>query len=184
VSEAPGRPKQASAPSGGSEPRAAGSVGAASDATDRPEQARTEAEGTQANGFGGIEVPFIDHLGIVLTRFAGGESELHYEAKPEHLNNFAVTHGGACMTLLDVSMATAARSLREDFGVVTIEMKTSFLQPARGPLRALGSVLHHTGRMAFTESRIIDEQGRVCAHATGTFKYVPRSPTTHQLPSD
>ena len=88
------------------------------------------------------------------------------------------------MSVRVVSMATAARSLRADMGIVTIEMKTTFLQPARGPLRALGRVLHHTGRMAFTESRIVDAEGRVCAHATGTFKYVPRSPTTHTLPSD
>ena len=131
-----------------------------------------------------VLVPFVEHLGFTLERFEGGESELRYTAQPEHLNSFSVTHGGACMTLLDVTMACAARSVQADMGIVTIEMKTSFMQPAIGPLRALGSVLHHTGRMAFTESRIIDQQGRVCAHATGTFKYVPRSPTTHQLPSD
>ena len=46
----------------------------------------------------------------------GGESELHYEARPEHLNSFAVTHGGAVMTLLDVAMAMAARSVEQDHG--------------------------------------------------------------------
>lgn len=131
-----------------------------------------------------VEVPFIGHLGMQLMRFADGASEMHYEARPEHLNNFGVTHGGACMTLLDVSMAAAARSLRPELGVITIEMKTSFMQPARGPLKALGRVLHHTGRMAFTESRIEDAQGRVCAHATGTFKYVPRQPSHGAPPTD
>jgi acyl-coenzyme A thioesterase PaaI-like protein len=28
--------------------------------------------------------------------------------------------------------------------------------------------------MAFTEGRILDAEGRVCAHATGTFKYMRR----------
>ena len=86
----------------------------------------------------GAEIPFVSHLGFTLHRMAGGESELHYEARPEHLNSFDVTHGGASMTLLDVTLATAARSDTPEFGVVTIEMKTSFMQPARGPLVAKG----------------------------------------------
>ena len=79
----------------------------------------------------GVEIPFVTHLGFTLHRMESGESELHYEAKPEHFNSFDVTHGGASMTLLDVAMATAARSETPDMGVVTIEMKTSFMQPAR-----------------------------------------------------
>jgi uncharacterized protein (TIGR00369 family) len=125
----------------------------------------------------GVRVPFIEHLGFELTRFEDGQSEIVYEPKPEHLNSFAVTHGGASMTLLDVSMATAARSVQQDMGVVTIEMKTSFMQAARGKLTARGRLMHRTATMAFTEATIYDEQERACAHATGTFKYVKRLPT-------
>lgn len=81
------------------------------------------------------------------------------------------------MTLMDVSMATAARSVNVDMGVVTIEMKTSFMQPAVGPLTAKGQLIHRTATMAFTQSTIFDAAGKTCAHATGTFKYVKRLPT-------
>jgi uncharacterized protein (TIGR00369 family) len=94
------------------------------------------------------------------------------------MNSFAVTHGGACMTLLDVTMAAAARSVRAEMGVVTIEMKTSFMQPARGALVGRGRLMHATPTMAFTEGTIYDEEGRACAHATGTFKYVKRLPVS------
>lgn len=133
----------------------------------------------------GVEIPFVSHLGFTLHRMEGGESELRYEAKPEHLNSFDVTHGGATMTLLDVTLATAARSDTPDMGVVTIEMKTSFMHPARGPLVAKGRLIHRTATMAFTEGTVFDAQGRVCSHATGTFKYVKRLPvdsrSTHAL---
>lgn len=125
----------------------------------------------------GVAIPFVEHLGFDLMLFEGGHSEIAYEPKPEHLNSFAVTHGGASMTLLDVTMATAARSVQPDMGVVTIEMKTSFMQPARGKLTGKGRLMHRTASMAFTEATIFDEQGRACAHATGTFKYVKRLPT-------
>ena len=128
----------------------------------------------------GVEIPFVSHLGFILQRMEGGESELHYEALPEHLNSFDVTHGGASMTLLDVTMATAARSETPDMGVVTIEMKTSFMQPARGPLVAKGRILHRTATMAFTEASVFDAEGRICSHATGTFKYVRRLPVDHR----
>lgn len=124
----------------------------------------------------GVDIPFVQLLGFTLHRMENGESELHYEAQPDHLNSFAVTHGGASMTLLDVTMATAARSEIPQMGVVTIEMKTSFMQPARGPLVAKGRLLHRTATLAFTEGTIFDAEGRICSHATGTFKYVRRLP--------
>ena len=126
----------------------------------------------------GAAIPFVNHLGFTLEKFEGGQSELHYVPQPEHLNSFAVTHGGAVMTLLDVVMATAARSVEPQLGVVTIEMKTSFMRPAKVPagvaLVARGLLQHRTRSMAFTEGRVYDAEGQLCAVATGTFKYVVR----------
>ena len=123
----------------------------------------------------GVEIPFVSHLGFELVRMEGGASELKYLPKHEHMNSFLVTHGGAIMTLLDVAMATAARSIDLETGVVTIEMKTSFMQPCKGLLTGKGRLMHRTKSMAFTEGTIYDEAGNACAHATGTFKYVRRA---------
>ena len=125
----------------------------------------------------GVEIPFVNLLGFELVRMQDGASELHYEARPEHLNSFGVTHGGASMTLLDVTMATAARSVAPEMGVVTIEMKTSFMQPAVGALTAKGELMHRTATMAFTQATVYDANGKACAHATGTFKYMKRLAT-------
>ncbi|HEY9237930.1 MAG TPA: PaaI family thioesterase [Burkholderiaceae bacterium] len=126
----------------------------------------------------GVAIPFVELLGFTLERFEGGESELHFTPRPEHDNSFAVVHGGACMTLLDVVMATAARSVCPEMGVVTIEMKTSFMRPAVGPLVGKGRLMHRTATMAFTEATLYDAQGRACTHATGTFKYMGRLPVS------
>ena len=123
-----------------------------------------------------VEIPLVTLLGIELVSFSGGASELVWSPKPEHLNSFGVLHGGAIMTMLDVGLAHAARSTDADTGIVTIEMKTSFMQAANGPLVGKGVMLHRTGTMAFTEGRIYDAQGRLCVHATGTFKYMKRKP--------
>ena len=137
----------------------------------------------------GVHVPFVANLGFTLEKFEGGESELHFSPRPEHYNSFDITHGGAVMTLLDVVMATAARSAEPDMGVVTIEMKTSFMRPAKTAegeqLVAKGLLLHRTKTMAFTDGKVYDANGQLCAHATGTFKYVKRaSSVTSQIPTD
>lgn len=124
----------------------------------------------------GVDIPFVAHLGFVLTLFADGQSEIRYAPRPEHLNSYSVVHGGAVMTLLDVTMAMAARAVHDHSGVVTIEMKTSFMRPSHGLLTARGKLLHRTASLAFTEATVLDAQNKPCAHATGTFKYIRRLP--------
>lgn len=127
----------------------------------------------------GAYIPFVELLGFEMVFFDEGQSEIRYTPEPDHVNSFNVTHGGAIMTLLDVSMATAARSVDKALGVVTVEMKTSFFQPARvGQLTAKGRLLYRSKNMAFTESTLYDEAGQACAQATGTFKYVQKTPDT------
>ena len=67
------------------------------------------------------DIPFVNELGFTLHKRADGESELHYTPRSEHLNSFGVTHGGALMALLDVTMAQAACSVVPNTGGVTIE---------------------------------------------------------------
>ncbi len=132
----------------------------------------------------GAYIPFVDHLGFEMVFFDDGQSELRFEPEPEHMNSFNVTHGGALMTLLDVTLATAARSVERTSGVVTVEMKTTFMQPARGVLTSKGRLIHRSRGMAFTEGTVYDAQGQICAHATGTFKYVPKAPDPSHPVSD
>jgi uncharacterized protein (TIGR00369 family) len=131
----------------------------------------------------GVHIPFVALLGFEMKSFENGHSEIHFTPQPEHTNSFAVAHGGAVMTLLDVSMATASRSVDKSLGIVTIEMKTSFMRPASGPLIARGTLKHRTKTLAFAESSIYDANNQLCAHATGTFRYVTRRPATPNNPS-
>ena len=129
-----------------------------------------------SDGGFGVHIPFVVMLGLQLQRFENGESDLFLPYKTEHDNSFAVIHGGTLMTVLDVAMASAARSVDPDKGVLTIEMKTSFMQAVRGDLWAQGRLLHRTQRLAFVEATIFDTSRERCAHATGTFRYVARKP--------
>jgi len=129
-----------------------------------------------------LHIPFVEALGFELHHFAGGKAELRVVLDRAHLNSWEVAHGGVLMTMLDVAMAHAARSIHAhepDFGpgVVTVEMKTSFMRPAEGRLRAAATLLHRSTTLAFCEASVFDDDNHLCAHATGTFKYLRKLPT-------
>jgi uncharacterized protein (TIGR00369 family) len=128
-----------------------------------------------------VHIPFVKALGFELLSMGSGEAEIALALRPEQTNSFGVAHGGATMTLLDVVMAHAARSVNThtaDFspGVVTVEMKTSFMRPGQGRLVAKGKLLHRTGTLAFCEGSVFVEGGLLCAHATATFMYLRALP--------
>ena len=128
-----------------------------------------------------ITIPFVEELGLELHRFDGGHAEVQVDLEDAHLNSWEVAHGGVLMTMLDVAMAHAARSMHSKEpdhgpGVVTVEMKTSFMRPAEGRLIAKGVVLHRSTTMAFCEGSVFDQDHHLCAHATATFKYLRKLP--------
>jgi uncharacterized protein (TIGR00369 family) len=127
-------------------------------------------------------IPFVEQLGLELHRFEAGQAEVQVDLGTAHLNSWDVAHGGVLMTMLDVAMAHAARSLHAHEpgagpGVVTVEMKTSFMRPAEGRLTAKAALLHRSTTMAFCEASVFDADQHLCAHATGTFKYLRKLPT-------
>jgi uncharacterized protein (TIGR00369 family) len=129
--------------------------------------------------------PFVESLGIELHGCSEGHVELRVDLDEAHLNAWEVAHGGVLMTMMDVGMAMAARSATGHAGgVATIEMKTSFMRPAQHQLRAVARLLHKTATLAFCEASVFDDEGKLCATATGTFKYLRglvKRQSTHPL---
>lgn len=129
---------------------------------------------TQPSAFR-LNVPFIKELGVEFLSAADGRSLVALNLEDWHLNSWSVAHGGVLMSLLDVAMAVAGRTLNEGAGGgVTIEMKTSFLQPAKAGSRLLvsGYAYHRSLTMAFCEGEARDAKDRLIAKAMGTFKYL------------
>ena len=122
-------------------------------------------------------IPFAETLGFELLKFDSGEAEIAVTVQDALCNSWMVAHGGLTMTLLDVAMAHAARSPKPGAeptaqGVVTIEMKTSFVRPGVGRLLARARLIHGAASLAFCEGSVFDEADALIAHGTGTFKYL------------
>ena len=128
-----------------------------------------------------VHIPFVEMIGFELISFDAGRAEIALTLRDELTNSRNMAHGGVSMTLLDVVMAHAARSPNqpgqpETHGVLTIEMKTTFMRPGIGRLLGRGHLVHRTASMAFCEGDIVNEAGLIVAQASGTFKYVKALP--------
>jgi uncharacterized protein (TIGR00369 family) len=126
-----------------------------------------------------LDIPFVNDLGIELVSAEKGRAVLALDLLPRHLNGWAVAHGGVIMTMLDVAMAAAGRSLDPAaVAGVTIEMKTSFVQPGNAGTRIIASAaaFHRASTMAFCDGEVRDTHERLIAKAIGTFKFLTQRP--------
>ncbi len=118
-----------------------------------------------------IDIPYAALLGIHRISETPGSVVVGMTVTPQHMNSWGVAHGGAVMSLLDVTMGMSARSIDPaSNGATTVELKTNFIAGANGDLRAVGHA-HRAGRsLVFVEGEVRDADGRLLAKATGTFK--------------
>jgi acyl-CoA thioesterase len=121
------------------------------------------------------DIPFVKDLGVEFVSADNGRAVLALDLTPRHLNSWSVAHGGVLMTLLDVAMAVAGRTLDPAAGgAVTVEMKTTFLQPANAGTRLIASAhaYHRSSSLSFCDGEVRDSDQRLIARSSGTFKYM------------
>ena len=97
--------------------------------------------------------------------FAGTATERFY-------NGWGVAHGGFAATLLDSALGCAINTLTPPGKTfTTLELKVNYTRPltrAAGELRCEARVIHAGSRVATSEGRIVDANGRIYAHGTTT----------------
>lgn len=111
-----------------------------------------------------------DLLGIVSDAEEPGRARMRLTVDPAWSNPNGVLHGGVIYTMVDYSMGSAVqRRLREGHYCATIEVKMNYLAPVRqGTLTAETEVVKQGRNVAFTESKVRDERGRLVATASGS----------------
>jgi uncharacterized protein (TIGR00369 family) len=117
-------------------------------------------------------IPFIQHLRIGTEALGLGTARLSVPIEPHLTNSLGSVHGGVIMSLLDVALCTAARTLHpESVGVVTINLSASFIDAGGGAkLYADARVLKDGRSMSFVEGEAKNQDGTLVAKATATVR--------------
>ena len=120
-----------------------------------------------------IHIPFVEHLGIQLLEKADGIMRLRFTPRAEHLNSWNGIHGGVLMSLLDVALSSAARSLDVGcIGATTVELKANFLSAATDAVLGEGRAQRAGRSLIFAEGELRRLDGTLVAKGTGTFKLI------------
>jgi uncharacterized protein (TIGR00369 family) len=94
------------------------------------------------------------------------------EPGEEHYNPIGVVHGGYAATLLDSAIGCAVHTtLPAGTAYTTLTLEAKFVRPITretGSVRCEAMVVHRGRRQATAEARLIDGDGRLLAHGTGT----------------
>ena len=123
-----------------------------------------------ANNFGrelGMEFT-IDNDGVVCHSL---------NLKAHHLATPIAAHGGVVSAMMDATMGVGAllEVVNEDMAVSTLEMKISFISPAKRDDQLIGTsrLVKKGKRLLFLEGEIKNSSGKLVAMATGTFNAYP-----------
>ena len=116
--------------------------------------------------------PIAETLGF--ENFGGERGAISVELVPQqrHYNPLGTVHGGVISALLDTAAGCSVHSLLAAGEMYTsLDLTVKFLRPVTvesGRLWAGGRVVHRGRRTALAEAQLLDESGRLVAHATSS----------------
>lgn len=110
---------------------------------------------------------------IPMQPYEVSEGTIHFKAKADsrHLNPLGRVHGGFAATVLDSVTGCAVHSMLEagvGYGTIDLNIKMCRPIPQNQELIAIGTVINISKNLGISEGKIIDENGKLYAHATAT----------------
>lgn len=106
--------------------------------------------------------PFDVHNHVKIVDVDDGVARVEVEIHPETLNRWGIPHGGILFTLSDVACGMAILTVRTE-ACVTVSGTIDCISagPTSGRLTATGRVRKVGGKMAFCDSEIHDDSGKL-----------------------
>lgn len=119
--------------------------------------------------------PFPNHMAMELTEMAFDSATVELELGNIHLQPFGLVHGGVIATLIDTATFWSVfMRIPEDAGLVNIDLKLNYLQPATtGYLSAEGHSIRAGKSICYSEAMVRDDSDQLIAHGTSTLMILP-----------
>ncbi|MGE8557540.1 MAG: PaaI family thioesterase [Acinetobacter sp.] len=101
------------------------------------------------------------------------EGTIRFKVKADnrHLNPLGGVHGGFAATVLDSVTGCAVHSMLEagvGYGTIDLNIKMCRPIPKDQELLAVGTVINISKNLGISEGKIVDDEGKLYAHATAT----------------
>lgn len=123
-------------------------------------------------------VPIGETLGFRLVEAEKGRVALAGRPDKRSYNLIGSVHGGWAAAIIDSALALAVLSMLEaDQSFTTVDIRVNYLRPLTvetGEVRAEGRVLQSGRRLAYSEAKLVDANGKLICHGTGSCLILPR----------
>lgn len=120
----------------------------------------------------GKRAPILETMDLSLVEVNLGHAVFEGTPDKRFYNPLGSVHGGYAATLLDSACGIAVHThMTAEQGYTTLELKIAYhrgLTDKSGRVRAEGRVITIGRRVAFSEAKLFDCVGRLCASATST----------------
>lgn len=106
-----------------------------------------------------------------LFEISNGQASFKVKADQRHLNPLGGVHGGFAATVLDSATGCAVHTTLEagvGYGTIDLNVKMCRPVPKDTELLAIGSVINSSKNLVISEGKLVDEDGKLYAHATAT----------------
>ena len=121
--------------------------------------------------------PFALKIGLEHLRVRDGVAKVHMPFDPSNCNMAGVIHGGAILSLADISAGAAISSTAQDldkFRFATVDLSLSFVKAAKQTgLLATATVLNIGQRLLHIDVRIENDQTTLIAMAKVIYSKTP-----------
>jgi uncharacterized protein (TIGR00369 family) len=99
-----------------------------------------------------------------------GRAEVRLGIRPEFYHAARAVHGSVYFRALDDAAFFAVNSRVREVLVLTVSFTVHFARPAMsGELRAVGRMLHGSGRLFLAEADLLDGAGQLLGRGSGVF---------------
>jgi uncharacterized protein (TIGR00369 family) len=114
--------------------------------------------------------PYPSHMMMEIEQIEMDQAQIILDLARCHLQPFGIVHGGVLATLIDTATFWAAfLRLPEDSGLVNIDLKLNYLQPALdGRLTAKGVCMRPGRSISYSEAKVFDQKQNLVAHGTSS----------------
>jgi uncharacterized protein (TIGR00369 family) len=101
---------------------------------------------------------------------ADGAAEVRLPVRPEFYHAANAVHGSVYFRALDDAAFFAANSRVREVLVLTVSFTIQFARPImNGEMRAVGRIVHESGRLFMAESDLFDDAGKLLGRGSGVF---------------
>jgi uncharacterized protein (TIGR00369 family) len=101
---------------------------------------------------------------------AESQAEVRLATRPEFYHAAHAVHGSVYFRALDDAAFFAVNSRVPEVLVLTVSFTVHFARPVKsGDLRAIGRMLHGSGRLFLAEAELLDGAGQLLGRGSGVF---------------